>query len=101
MRNQNYIIVLNALMAAPGERTVVLPNGVRVGWGWGSNKLYHIMYTYNDVKDIGTDESNEELWYEYPIDLNYFVELCNRMSEEDIVNLIAGTVLRKNNIKRV
>lgn len=77
----NYEIVLSALQASPGERTITL-NGLLIGWY--NNRLNYIMYT-----------DTEEIWFIYDITLNAFIADCEKMSAEDITVIAANTALTK------
>lgn len=79
---QNYEIVLRYLQGKPGERTVKFNNTL---YGLYESKLHCIMHLYDDGLD---KEWTEEKWLVSDMSLNMFMQECEDLSEQEIMNII-------------
>ena len=82
-----YEIVLNALKQSPGERTILVDG---ITFGWNKGKLCHAFKRWKGsmFNDDGTTrEPDDEMWMVSEVSFNAFVDMCNKIPQEEIVNI--------------
>jgi hypothetical protein len=96
-KRKNFEVVLSALIAGEDrEFTLELPDGLT--YGWHQNKLCNILNVWTVSKT--TSEPDETWVVASTTDFNSFVELCDQIPDDELVNIIFQTIQMKEKLKR-
>lgn len=86
----NFEIVLKALRAGEDrEYTIRFPNGL--DYGWVDGRLCNALGVWHSQPTTG--DPDEIMWVECSDSINYIIEQCEQMSDEDIMGYVSAAVM--------